>query len=253
MRKLFLVKTFTSLFLLCNLSNAAAETTTFPEMKPTGVSVEWYQHELDLKVTDFQTALPGITPEVVNSVKNQLAATSNLELINVRLDHQIHPYINVYGAVGKVNDKTDVNFSVLGPGLSDMTIDSSGTAYTIGTHLSRTYGRWKPAIHYFHSRLRLDENSEDVKINALIPSIGLQTDYGVFSGSLIYQAIEATHSGTIAAPVLGDVPVTVITENNDKIQIAAGWHKQLASDWFIKADVGLNGQKQLQLQLNKRF
>lgn len=253
MSKLFLVQMFTNLFLLLHLSTAYAESIATPALKPTGVSLDWYQHELDLDVTGFDTALPGMTPEIAALVKNQLAATSDLELINVRLDYQIRPYLNVYGAIGKVSDETNVNFSALAQGVSDLTINNRGTAYTAGAHLSKTYGQWKPAIHYTHSRLRLDDNSEDITINALIPSIGRQTDYGVFSASFIYQAVEATYAGTIAAPVLGEVPVTVTTENHDKVQIAAGWHKQLAKDFFIKADVGLNGQKQFQLQLNKRF
>ncbi|QLQ31450.1 MAG: hypothetical protein HZT40_07355 [Candidatus Thiothrix singaporensis] len=81
----------------------------------------------------------------------------------------------------------------------------------------------------------------------------MQTGYGVFNASLVYQAVKATYSGTVSAPFIGEVPVTVDTENKDDLQVMAGWYGQLGKDLYLNTNVGLNGQRQFQLQLNKRF
>lgn len=253
MRESSLVKGLTILSLLPFISTVSAETETFSNLKPGGVSVEWYQHELDMKVTGIETNVPGITDELVNAVKGQLKSTDNAELINLKLDYQLRPYLNVYGAVGKITGSSRVDFSGLGVGISDLVVDNKGTAYTAGAILAGQYGRLLPSLHFAHSQINLDGNSEDITINALIPAVGWQTDYGILSTSLVYQAIDAAYSGNVAAPIVGEVPVTVKTENNDDVQMMAGWATRLTEDLYLNANVGLNGQKQFQLQVNKRF
>lgn len=253
MREPFLVQGLTSLCFLSCLSVASADTETFTDLKPTGVSVEWYQHELDLKVTDIKTSLPGITSAMVDSVKGSLDTTDNVKLVNIRLDYQLRPYLNVYGSIGKITDNTSVDFSKLGLGISDLVVDSKGTAYTAGAILVGKYGKLIPALQYIHSNIDLEGNASDITLDALIPSLGVQTNYGVFDASLVYQALEAEYSGTVSAPFVGEVPLTVNAENKDNLQVMAGWHTQLAKDLYLHTNVGLNGHQQFQLMLNKRF
>lgn len=253
MREPFLVQGLASLFLLPYFSTACAETDPRLDLKPTGVSVEWYQHKLDLNVTDVKTNLPGITSAMVDSVKGQLNTTDDVKLANVRLDYQLRPYLNVYGSIGKITDDTQVDFSKLGLGVSDLTVDSKGNAYTVGAILVGKYDRLLPSLQLMHSRIDLEGDGDDVQVNALIPAVGVQTGYGVFNASLVYQAVKATYSGTVSAPFIGEVPVTVDTENKDDLQVMAGWYGQLGKDLYLNTNVGLNGQRQFQLQLNKRF
>lgn len=253
MRESFLVQSLTSLLLLSYFSTVAADTANPVGQKPMGISLEWYQHELDLDVTDIETSIPGITDAMVDAVKGRLNTTDTLKMANLRLDYQWHPALNVYAAVGKLTDDTTVDFSSLGAGISDLVINNKGTAYAVGTKLQGQYGKVLPSLQYMHSRIDLDGNDADIKVNALIPSVGLQTDYGMFDASLVYQAVEASYAGTVVAPFVGEVPVTVRTENKDKLQVMAGWQTQLAKDLYLKGNIGLNGQQQFQLQLNKRF
>ena len=197
--------------------------------------------------------MPGVSEAVLDSMAAQLKTRNNLELVNLRLDYQTLPWLNVYGSVGKITDETEVDFSATLPGVSRMNVDNGGTAYTIGARTNHKFGHLLTSINMAHSRLDLDNNSETVTVTSLVPSIGLQTDYGNFSGSLVYQAVEASYSGSINAPIVGEIPVTVQTENKDEFQIMAGWQLPLANDFYINADLGLNGEKQFLLQLNKRF
>lgn len=253
MRRSFLRLSVAAGLALSLTSAHAAEVLAYPESSPVGVSLEWYQHEMDLEVLGIQTSLPGVSDEAINSLKGQLDTKNKLSLLNLRLDYQIRPYLNTYGSIGKVTDKTEMDFSSVIPGVSPMVVDDKGTVYTIGARLHGTHGQWLTAINLAHSRLYQDKNSEEVTINSIVPSIGMQTDYGVISGSLLYQDVDASYSGAIAVPFVGDIPVTIHTENEDKLQIMAGWQVPLAKNYFLDANIGLNGKKQFLLQLNKRF
>ncbi|WMP19431.1 hypothetical protein [Thiothrix lacustris] len=251
MRKSCLAQGLTSL--LPFVSVAFAEPYPSLDLKPTGVSLEWYQHELDLKVTGLDVSLPGVSSGLVDSVKDQLDTQSDAEIINLRLDRQLSPNLNIFAAIGKVTDTTRVGFSSLAQGVSDLVVANKGVAYSAGATLTGEYGKLLPALHYTHSRIDFDDSAEEVVVNVLTPSVGIQTHAGVLSGSLVYQAVEATYSGTIDAPFVGNVPVSVNTKNKDTLQVLAGIDTRLANDLYLSAKAGLNGQKQFQLQLNRRF
>ncbi|MGB1256680.1 MAG: hypothetical protein ACPG51_12515 [Thiolinea sp.] len=241
---------------ICTLFSSsvnAIEIMPYPEAKPIGVSLEWYQHELDMEVLEIQANIPGINNAMLDSMAGQLTSQNNLELINLRLDYQALPWLTVYGSVGKITDQAEVNFSAVLPGVSNMNVENNGTAYSLGARTNHQFGQWLTSVNVAHSRLDLDNNSETVSVTSLVPSIGLKTDYGNISGSLVYQAVKASYSGTATVPLIGEIPVTVEAENKDAFQIMAGWQLPLANDYYINADIGLNGEKQFLLQLNKRF
>lgn len=238
---------------LCVSVPSVANTRDFSTPKPTGISLEWYQHELDMDVTHIYTNIPGIPATALNNIKSRLNTSDQTSLLNLRLDHQIQPYLNVFGAVGKITNTSRVNFSGLGLGTSDLTANNEGTAYTLGATLSAQRGSWIATLKALHSTIDLDNSAGNIRVNALFPSLGVQTDHGTFSTSLIYQAIEASYYGTVDVPLLGAVPTSVDVKNNDKIQITLGWTNEVSKDLYLDANVGLNGQEQFQLQLNKRF
>lgn len=248
-----LVKVLAVSNLLPFISTAHAEKDLLAESKPVGVNLEWYQHEMDMNVTDIDLNVPGITDEIVDGIKGQLNSTNEVELLNLKLDYQVRPYLNIYGAIGKVTNNNRVGFSELGFDISDLEVESDGTAYTAGAVIVGRYGQLLPSLHLAHSRIDLDNNDEDIKVSAAIPSLGWQTNYGVFNASLLYQKIDVAYTGTVTAPLVGEVPVTVHAENDKDLQLAVGWLNRLGKDFYLNASTGLNGQQQFQIQLNKRF
>ncbi len=223
------------------------------DMKPTGVSLEWYQHQLDMDITQITTSLPGVPAAILDTVAAQTKARNDTDLINLRLDYQLRPYLNIFGAIGKVTDKATIGFSALAPGVPDMVTDNKGIAYSVGAVWSQQYDQLLASVNYVHSRLDLEDNSKAVVLNAAVPSLGLITDWGIVSASLVYQDIQAAYGGSVVVPTVGSVPVTVETENKDKLQVMAGYRARLAPDLFLQTDVGLNGQRQFRLQLTQRF
>ncbi len=247
-----LINTFL-LSIITSFLGQLAQADPLAEFKPNGISLEWYQHELDLDITQVNTSLPGVSAEQLNAIKGQLRTLNDVEVISLRLDRQIRPYLNIFGSIGKVTDTTRIEFSRLSPLISDMEVGNNGTAYTVGATLERHYGDLITSLQYIYSRIDLDNNSEDIVVNTVVPTLGYQTQFGTFSASLAYQAFDAVYSGTVTAPIVGDVPVEVTAENSDNFQLLAGYKTRVAKDLYINTKVGLNGQKQLYLQLNKRF
>lgn len=257
MSKIIQAKMAGFLLLLLNSNSIVADSNGVDfkstELKPFGISLEWNQYELDLDVLEIRTSLPGVTQEQLDAAKGQLNARSSSKTVNVRLDYQVNPNFNIYGALGQVTDTTNVNFSAVVPGTSNLISDHDGNVYTVGAILSGKHGKWLPSLNFTHSQVDLDNNNERAKINTFAPSLGRITNYGLFSASFLYQSIEADYSATTSVPVLGDVPVNVKTENQDKWRMMAGWAAPIAKDLFINVNVGLNDDKQFHVQLNKRF
>ncbi|CAA6826316.1 MAG: Unknown protein [uncultured Thiotrichaceae bacterium] len=233
--------------------NISAEENPSPEFKAMGVSLEWYRHEFDLNVTQVKTTFPGVSAAQMDAIKAQLDSFNDVEVVNLRLDRQVHPYLNIFGSIGQVANTTQVGFSRLAPGVSDMEVDNDGTAYSVGATFSRQYGKVIGSFDYIYSYINLDKNNDEIVVHSAVPSLGVLTKVGTVSLGFAYQAIEVDYSGVVTAPFVGDVPVTVATENDDDIQLLAGLHTRLAKDWYMTANVGLNGQEQLRLQFNKRF
>jgi hypothetical protein len=231
----------------------SAETDPYFDLKPMRIRLEVYQHELDFNVTNINASVPGVSSALLNSLNKQLKTRNNVTLYNLRLDRQIRPFLNVYGSIGKVSDTTKVSFSGLNLGISDMIVRNKGTAYTLGAVFSRKRGKWINSLEIVHSRIHLDGNKQEVLVNTAVPTLGLITKYGVFNLGLAYQAIKAEYDDTVNAPIVGVVPVKVSTENNDTFQVLAGFDMRLTKNTYINTKVGLNGQKQLLLQLIKRF
>ncbi len=249
------IVTFLLLSSASNFTIADNQSDTFSEfeLKPFGVTLEWSQHELALDVLEITTDIPGVTQQQLDAIKGQLNANSQSESINLKLDYQITPNVNVYGALGKVTDTTEVDLSSVLPGVANFISDHDGNVYTVGATLTGKYGSWVPSLNATHSRIDLENDSEQTKVNTFTSSLGRITPYGLFSGSLLYQSVEADYAETANVPFLGDVPVVVSTENKDKWRLMVGWSGLLGKDLFINTNVSLSDDKQFHIQLNKRF
>lgn len=250
MRPYFICATALSFF-ASNISYA--EINAAPQEKNTHLGIEYYSHKLDLKVSELQTSLSGATDSLLTSVKKRVNTNNHVKITQLRLDHQLTPYLKLYGALGKVTDTTRVNFSQLGIKVSDMVISDKGTAYSLGAKLQKHTGKWVTSVDYIHSRIHMDNNREEVIINSAVPSIGRVNKQQLYTLSLAYQGIKAAYSGIVSAPLVGDIPVTVNTQNKDEFQVLAGFKTTLGKDSHIRVDLGLNGQQQVRVFMSKAF
>lgn len=238
---------------LLSTSEVTHAANELPTLKPTGISLDLYRQKLDLKVTDVEANIPGMSSEAIDALIPQLNTTNSIDVYGLRLDYQVNPSFNIFGSLGKVKEETDVSFSKANPILSDMTLDAQGMVYSVGGVYTKRFDPMFAAVTLIHSRIDLDDNPHDIKVTGLIPSVGVKTPIGILTGSLLYQEIDAVFAGEVTAPVLGALPVEVSAVNDNKIQVLAGLRTQLARDFYLNASVGLTDQENYQIQLNKRF
>lgn len=224
-----------------------------PRLKKIGISVDLYQQKLDLKVTDVKANIPGITPELLDTFKPQLNTSNSIEVYGLRLDYQLTPTFNVFGSLGKVEEKTAVGFSNANAMLSDLALEKKGMVYSVGATYTKRFDSLFASLSAIHSRIDLDDNPHDIKVSGLIPTLGVNTRIFELTGSLLYQEVNAVFSGEITAPIIGAVPVEVSAENDNDVQVLAGLRTRLAQDFYLNLSAGLNGQEHYQVQLNKRF
>lgn len=224
-----------------------------PKLKPTGISLDIYSQEIDLKVTDIEASIPGMSTEAVAALKSQVSTKNTIDVYGLGLDYQVTPSLNIFGSLGKARQKTDVSFSDANPILSDLSLDDKGIVYTVGGTYHKRFNSIFASVSLLHNRIDLDDNPHDIKVTSIAPAIGVKTPIGILSGSVLYQEIDAKFSGEITIPGLGSIPAEVSAVNKDGAQLLAGLHTQLARDLYLSANVNLNKNERFQVQVNKRF
>lgn len=224
-----------------------------PILKKTGLSFDLYRQKLDLNVTDIKANIPGIAPELLNTIKPQLNTINSIDVYGLRLDYQLTPSFNIFGSLGKVEERTTVDFSNVNAALSDLVLEKQGAVYSVGAIYTKRFDPMFASVSIVHSRIDLDDNPHDIKVSGLIPALGVKTRIGELTGSLLYQEVDAVFAGVITAPFVGDVPVEVSASNDNDVQVMVGLKTRLAGDFYLNASAGLNGQEHYQVQLNKRF
>jgi hypothetical protein len=224
-----------------------------PELKKTGISVDLYSQKLDLQVTDITASITGITPELLETFKPKLNTTNKIDVYGLRLDYQLNDAVNIFGSLGKVKEKTIVDFSNVNAALSDLELDKKGSVYSVGAVYTKHFDPLFASVTVVHSRIDLDDNPHVIKVSGLIPTLGMKTRIGVLTGSLLYQEVDAVFSGEIATPFDPAVPVEVSATNDKDIQVLVGLRTRLAKDFYLNASAGVNGQENYQIQLNRRF
>jgi hypothetical protein len=84
--------------------------------EPFGVGLVYYKLVRDIEVTDLRLARDGGPATSVSQFAN-LGSSSDVDNINVKVDAWLLPFLNVYGIVGKVANKSETRIDVTLPPL----------------------------------------------------------------------------------------------------------------------------------------
>jgi hypothetical protein len=85
--------------------------------EPFGVGLVYYKLVRDIEVTDLRVGRDGAPPASVSRYAD-LGSTSDVDNVNLKLDAWLLPFLNVYGIVGKVKNKSDTTIDVTLPPLA---------------------------------------------------------------------------------------------------------------------------------------
>lgn len=83
---------------------------------PFGVGMVYYHLDRDIQITDVRVGRNGAQPVSVSDFAT-LAATSNVENFNLKLDAWLLPFLNVYAIVGYVFNESDTRIDVTLPAI----------------------------------------------------------------------------------------------------------------------------------------
>lgn len=243
-----------TLLSLLSVSKVSLATADLPDLKPVGISLDLYHQSLDLDVDSIKAdSRLGLTPEMLEAFTPQLNTSNEIDFYGLRLDYQITPSFNLFGSIGKAEEKTTVDFSNVNPALSDLSLDKKGNIYSVGATYTKNFSPLIASVTLTHSLIDLDDNPHDITVSGIIPSLGYKTRIGVITGNLIYQEVDAVLSGEITAPFVGAVPIEVNASSDGEIKVVLGLQTRLANDFYLNANAGVGGHEQYQIQLNKRF
>lgn len=223
-------------------------------LKSRGIGLTVYSQQQDIHVKDFSIQNPVLSALVPASAKDSVTITNKIKAAGVKLDYQVMPQLNVFGAVSQVTGKATANLSAIpGFGLPDMYFDADGVLYNVGATVSARHERYFSALTYVHSMTDTQGGIDGGSADTLLPTVGVLTKVGVFNAGLIYQKADMDYNGTVTLPGFGQVAATVKGETADKLAYRVGYQTSLGKDVYLDASTGFGGQTDARLELNKRF
>ena len=225
------------------------------DFKATGLGLSVYSQKQDYKVTELSFDNPALAPFA--AAKDRVVVKSDIEAVTLKLDHQVRPYLNVFGSVVKSRGDALVKLSSIptpsGVPLPDMVLDASGTIFHLGGTAIVRRNDYFLSLSYMRSLSKLKSGSEDGKANTWAPSIGKKTKLGIFSLGAIYQEAEGGLEGSFNLQQIGQVQVSANAENTHKLSYNAGYIAPVAKDIFVRANVQFGDRQGFNLEINKRF
>lgn len=225
------------------------------DFKATGIGLTVYSSKQDYSLTKLSFDNPALAAFAAS--KDQVVVKTDIEATSLKLDHQLRPYLNIFGSVVKTRGEALVKLSGIptppGVRLPDMTLDAGGTVYHLGATAIARKNDYILSLTYMHSLSKPNAGTEDGKANTLAPSVGKQTRFGVFSLGMVYQEAEGGLNGSFNIVPLGDVEVTVEAENTHKLSYNASYMTALAKDTFIRASAEFGDREGYHLGINHRF
>ena len=221
--------------------------------EPFGVSLVYYKLVRDIKVTDLRLANDGGPPTSVSQFVD-LGSGTDVKNINVKLDAWLLPFLNVYGIVGKVWNKSDTTIDVTLPPLVSSapgrrfttTVPTSieGTVGGLGVTLAGGYKDFFGAldVNWAKADLGFDERFKAVISSARAGWNGSADGRPLRAwANVTYWDTFAVAKGTVANPDGGLLTFEVEQGPKHPWTYGAGFSYS-PKKWFdFNVDVGVDG------------
>lgn len=185
---------------------------------------------------------PGVDPALI-------AAETDLETFDLKVDVWLLPFLNVFGIYGRIDGQTGVDLSRLNlglpPGVDQFNINYDGDVFGGGIVLAVGGERWFGSITATFTDTDLSGDFQSsVQAATIQPRIGLRTDQNieVWLGGYIID-VDETHSGTINLDLgfgLGIIPIDFAADLSQKTGFnpSIGLHMGRENGWEATVEVG---------------
>lgn len=219
---------------------------------PYGIGITVYDQKQDYALDSLALGIPGFDNVPLDGFKIDNRITD----YNVQADVWLFPFLNVFGLVGTIDGKTNVDFSAvpLPFPLGTIAINYDGTVYGGGMTLVAGGDIWFTSLTGVATKSDLSGDF-DSSANSLVamPRVGLYNDRGSVWVGAMYLDSEEKHSGTITLPFLGPVPFAVKLKQKDQWNAIAGLHAKLGERWTLEVEGGFGARQTASATVGWRF
>lgn len=219
---------------------------------PYGIGLTVYDQSQDYALDSLVLGLPGFG----NLPLDRFAIDNRITDYNVQMDVWLLPFLNVFGLVGAIDGRTEVDFSrvPLPFPLGKVRIDYGGTVYGGGMTLAAGGDIWFTSLSGVATAADLSgdfDSSADSLV--VMPRLGLHNDRGSVWVGAMYLETEEKHRGTIELPFVGAVPFAVELEQQDRWNALAGLHANLGERWTLDLEGGFGARQSVSATVGWRF
>ncbi len=212
---------------------------------PFGVGVNVYTQSQDYDLSSLR----------VNVLPGDLAALEGIGIdnevseMNIKLDYWLLPFLNVFGILGNVEGKTDVDTDLI----ADLSVEYDGVVYGGGVTLAGGWDRYFVTLTAALTESELDTSTSRVKAWIVSPKLGMTCRYGaLWIGGMVQQTDER-HEGSIAVPVYDRVDYKVEFEQKEAWNTSLGIATGIGRNWLFDLEAGFGDRTHASLSATYRF
>lgn len=219
---------------------------------PFGIGLTVYGQHQEYQLAKLAFDLPGVTID-----PGAIAIDNGIQEVNVQLDAWLFPFLNLFGIAGKIDGRTNVDFSRvagLPVPLGRLRIDYDGEVYGLGATLAAGGANWFGSLTTIWTTENLSGDFDsDAEALVISPRVGLRDERGAVWIVATYQDAQETHKGTIALPFLGPVGFDVELEEHDPWSFGVGAAAALSEHWSLHLEGGLAQRRTAEFGATYRF
>lgn len=231
---------------------------------PCGITLLGYAQEHGYDIQNLEASSP-VNPAVGMLVRQidpaMIDVQNDVLQVGLKADAWLLPFLNIYGLLGGIDGRTDVDFAALPPAAAPvlgaldqgLDVDYAGLLYGVGGTLTWGAGPVFAAVNGILTWTELDEEETSVQAYILRPILGFRS--GAFAAwtGLMYQKAQEEHQGRIQIPGFGPVDYDLEFEEKDPWNMLLGARYEFSRRWNINAEIGLGERMQAEAGLNYRF
>ncbi|EJT1340660.1 TonB-dependent receptor [Vibrio vulnificus] len=189
------------------------------------------------------------------------------EVLTLRADVWLLPFLNLYGLVGKLDgySTTDVNLTVgsfLSTKIQDFRLDLDGYTTGFGAVLVGGYENWFALVDASFTQSRLTVIDGTIDAIVISPRVGYDfnrhgTPLRIWAGAM-YQDVEQTLSGSVS-----DLSSSYRRLPNLKFEVQqhlqtpwnpiVGMQYQISESWYLLGEFGFGDRQSMFLSVDRRF